>query len=125
RLAEEATQRISAVVTEDKRLTIVLAAAETGKCRVFIISNWERSNGPSSRTASHSLSWWEVGLKFPVLLINGCDPAVPRPARRYVIRLLQGGAHPRVVRQALANINRSAASNPKWSALISEECWVH
>jgi hypothetical protein len=76
-------------------------------------------------TAQALFEWFEEGLKSPILIVNGCEAAVPRAARRHLVRLVREAAHPRQIRGALAEINKMAADQTKWRRAISPQCWTH
>jgi hypothetical protein len=124
-LTREATARLATATGTDHRLTLVIAAAQTGACRLFMVSNWESIHGAPLRHAADTFQWSEQGLRFPVFIVSGCEAGVPRSTRRHLIRLVRDGAHPKQVRHALAEVNRMTANDPKWTDVISPQCWVH
>lgn len=123
-ITAEATLRMGTVTQRDTRLTLVLAAAETGLCHLFVISNWERLN-ESPADVSGSFNWWEVDLREPQVCVFGQAADVSARARERLKRLVREGEHPKVIRGTLASINRAAARSRRGRATISPQCWVH
>jgi len=124
-LAQAASINVARAIANDTRLTLVIAAAQDELCRLFVVSNWESFGSAPARTPQRQFVVLEKGLAVPQLLVHGYAAAVSRASRRQVIRLIRDRAHPKEIRDLLAQINQSVAKSTRRHHIISPECWVH
>jgi len=120
-LVECGTKNLASVTYPEKRLTIVIAAVESGNARLFVVSNWETAFGEMS-TVQDEFKSFEVKAGRPLLLVHGNRKALPRAERRRLKRLVTRMAERTELSSAMANANEAASRAS--GGTISAECWV-
>jgi hypothetical protein len=109
-----------------RKHTFVLAAFSGGLASVRVISNYEDTMARNDPEAGPGffVSSREAGAR-PIVIVTGMKNAVERHERRSIERLVRKhpGQHERI-RNAIMQLNATAASSPKAREGISPECTV-
>jgi|HubBroStandDraft_1064217.scaffolds.fasta_scaffold127072_1 hypothetical protein len=120
-LVRRGEQAVSTIQGYDNRLTVVIAAIDDRTCRLFIASNWEVLFAPPPQGRGQFRSC-ELVISKPKVLVHGNAQTVPRSLRRWIQRLVAGGAGRARISSALATANEFAAKRS--GDTISPGCWV-
>ena len=120
-LVHRGTQAVATVQNYDDRLTVVVAAVEDRRCRLFVASNWEALFKPAPHGRSQLRSC-EVTITRPRILVHGNSGAVPRSLRRWIQHLVAFRSGSDHITSTLAMANEFAARES--GGTISPGCWV-
>lgn len=127
RLCEKGTEWLTEIEAQigRQRHTFILAAFHTGAPQLWVISNFEDCYGRDDASAAPALSvsTWRYAGQARVV-VTGAKPAVARPQRRRLDRLVQRDSDPGRIRRALAEVNAEAAASGLAHGTISEACSV-
>lgn len=120
-LVDRGTRAIATIQKFVTRLTLVVAAVENHKCRLFLLSNWEALFMPPPRGLAE-LHSREVTLTRPRVLVHGNMNTLPRSVRRRILQLVTGDSGRELICSTLAMANEFAARGSGGN--ISSSCWI-
>jgi hypothetical protein len=124
-VAGRGTEELRRVTSYPRRLSIVIPVATLGRCRLFLVSNFEEPLKTPRGAALDILRWFEIELdSHPVVLVHGASGAVPKSDKRLLREMYRRNVDPRALRARLAATNRRAASQRGYAQTISQGCWV-
>lgn len=124
KLSWRGSKELQRVKAEYRHLTVLVAAIEARRCRLFLLSNFEAPRQNWRRMPLDTLQWYEVDLSKPVVQINGTRGAMRRWDEKCLERTLRKNGNPQAIRDRIAVANQQAARQPRFEKLISEGCWV-
>jgi hypothetical protein len=124
KLARRGTEELRRVRADRRHLTVLVTVVEGGRCRLFLVSNFEAPRQNWRRTPLDALKWLEVDLTKPSVLVNGSRGALRRWEERCLEQIFQKNSDPQTVRDRMATANRKASQDYRFKKLISEGCWV-
>jgi hypothetical protein len=108
-----------------KPLTVIIAAVEVGVGPVLIlISNIDRFDGRRREIPLDELIVSVRRPTAPILFSFGCDVALSRTDRRYLLHLLRSARDAKPIMLGLAFLNAAISKRAKSRGLISEGCAV-
>jgi hypothetical protein len=123
-LAGRGTEELKRARADDRRLTVLVVVLEQGRCRLFLVSNFEDPRQNFRCVALDALQRHELDLAKPVVQVNGRREALQRRDKRCLEHMLCNNSDPKSIRDRMALANREAARAPRHKAEISEGCWV-
>ncbi len=122
-LARRGTRELKRVTYFDRRLSVIVAVGMLGRCKLFLVSNFEEPQKTPLRTALDALRWFEIDLsRRPLVLVQGATGAVPKSEKRLLKEMFRRNVDPKALCARLAATNRLAAS--RYAQTISQGCWV-
>jgi hypothetical protein len=122
-LAQRGTRELKRFTHYDRRLSVVVSVGMLGRCRLFLVSNFEEPLKSPLGTVLDALRWFEIELSSqPLVLVHGASGAVPKSEKRILKEMFRRNVDPKAMRARLAAINRLAAS--RYAQTISQGCWV-
>lgn len=105
--------------------TFILAAFESGRPRVAVISNTHSTKGPIARSVKAGLQASFGADSGTHIYVTGLDNAVSKENRVALKRLIESKADPNVVRHRLARINAMASERIEARNGISTSCMCY
>jgi hypothetical protein len=123
-LARRGSDELKRVRADRRKLTLVVTFVEGGRCRLFLVSNFEQPGKDQLGAPLDALRWFDLDLSDPLVLVSGAPGALPRHEKRCLERLFRSSTDPQALRDRMAAANRVAAGRPGYKKLISEGCWV-
>jgi hypothetical protein len=123
-VARRGTEELNRVTNYDRRLTVIVAFTMVGRCRLFLLSNFEERGKNPLSTPVEALRSCEIGLSRPTLLVNGASGALQKSEKKALERMYRNNAEPKALRARLAEANRRAALRPGYGNIISQGCSV-
>lgn len=124
KLAERGLEELRRVSLDRRHLTVIVTFVVGGRCRLFLVSNFEAPRQNRRRIPLDVLQWFEVSLDEPTVLVNGASGPLRRWEVRALEQMFRSDPEPNVIRDRMADANRTAAQRGPYAALISEGCWV-
>jgi Flp pilus assembly protein TadD len=122
-LTRRGSEELKRVIHSDRRLSFIVAVGMLGRCRLFLVSNFEVPQKPPLGTALDALRLFEIDLsRQPLVLVHGASAAVPKSEKRILKEMFRRNVDPRALGARLAATNRLAAS--RYAQTISQGCWV-
>ncbi len=122
-LARRGTRELKRVTHFDRRLRVIVAVGMLGRCKLFLVSNFEEPQKTPLGTALDALRWFEIDLsRRPLVLVQGTSAAVPKSEKRLLKEMFRRNVDPKALCARLAATNRLAAS--RYAQTISQGCWV-
>ncbi|MDX2530817.1 hypothetical protein [Streptomyces europaeiscabiei] len=122
RLVEEATVWLRQVPIRLRCHTFTMITYERGKPKVYVISNFERPNGPQLATPADKLFWTRVRPRGPRCIVTGYSPAVVDSQREELEGLLASVPSPERLREAVATTSRESSARAEGT--VGESCVV-
>jgi hypothetical protein len=120
RITDEGSVWLRKVPRAMRRHTFTMIAYVGSKSRVYVISNYERPNGPSLPTPADALFVTPVTPKGPRCIVTGWSPAVTARQRVDLEDLLASSPSPQLLRERVALTSRDAA--PRAEGTVSDAC---
>ncbi|HET6354665.1 hypothetical protein [Streptomyces sp.] len=102
--------------------TFTVITYEKGKPCVYVISNYERPNGPQLTTPADALFCTRVRPRGPRCIVTGCAPAVTSGQRSRLEDLLAAVPTPEHLREEIARTSRESSANA--SGTVGDSCVV-
>jgi hypothetical protein len=124
KLARRGTEELRKVTNYDHRLSIIVVVASVGRCRLFMVSNFEEHGKNPLSTALDTLRVDKLDLSSPILLVNGAGEALPRWEKKQLRKMFRSAPDPKAMRERMARANQVAASQKAYVHKISPGCWV-
>jgi hypothetical protein len=122
RLLEGGTDWLRRIPTRHRRHTFTMITYEKGRPRVYVISNFERPNGPQSASPADKLFCTPVRPRGPRCIATGQGPALLDSQREALKGLLASNPTPERLREAVATASRDASARA--AGTVSESCVV-
>lgn len=122
RLCEEGTTWLRRVPAKFRHHTFTMITYERGTPRVYVISNFERPNGPRLKDAAGALFCTSVRPRGPRCIVTGWSPAVVDSQRTELADLLASAPSPQRLREAIALTSRDASV--RGQGTVGESCVV-
>lgn len=123
-VARRGSEKLKLVTNFSRQLTVVVAIASLGRCRLFVVSNFEEHGKNPLRVPLDTLRTFEVDLSSPTLMVNGAQGSLPRWEKKSLERMFRNNPDPKVMRDRIATANQLAASRRGFVETISQGCWV-
>ncbi|HEY1157454.1 MAG TPA: hypothetical protein VGE95_14335 [Arthrobacter sp.] len=120
RLVDEGSRWLQRVPLEHKRHTFTMITYERGQPHVYVISNFERPNGPELATSADKLFWTHVRPRGPRCIVTGWGPAVLHSQREALTSLLASVPSPERLREAVAETSRESSARAEGT--VGESC---
>lgn len=121
-LIEEGTRRLHRVPESQRFHTFTMITYEKGMPYVYVISNFERPNGPTLKSPTPRLFYTRVRPRGPRCIVTGYAPALRDSQRMALTDLLASNPAPEHLRQAVATASREASARA--AGTVSESCVV-
>jgi hypothetical protein len=123
-VARRGTEELKRVAKYDRRLTILLIFATIGRCRLFLVSNFEERGMNPLTSPMDKLRYSEIGLSRPVVQACGASGSLQRSEKKHLLRLFINNLDSKALRIRIAEANRRAAMRPGYGNIISQGCSV-
>jgi hypothetical protein len=121
-LVKDGTKWLRRVPATYRHHTFTMITYEKKMPNVYVISNFERPNGPQLPTPEDALFCTHLRPHGPRCVVTGYTPAVLDPQRMALRDLLASNPTPLVLRETVAMASREASARAKGS--VSESCVV-
>jgi hypothetical protein len=122
RLVEEGTVWLRRIPIRHRCHTFTMITYEREKPNVYVISNFERPNGPLLARAADTLFWTRVRPRAPRCIVTGWSPAVLDSQREALESLLASVPSPERLREAVATTSRESSARAEGT--VGESCVV-
>jgi len=122
RLAEEGTVWLRRVPVQDRHHTFTMITFENGKPFVYVVSNFERPNGPKLSTPADELFVTRIRPRGPRCIVTGWTPAVCEADKEALKDALAHQVSPNQIRQAVARTSRESSTRAQGK--VGESCVV-
>lgn len=122
RLIEEAAVWLGRAPVQYRRHTFTMITYERGRPNVYVISNFQRPNGPQLASPADKLFCTRVRPRGPRCIVTGYSPAVLDPQREVLEGLLASVPSPERLRQAVATTSRESSTRAEGT--VGESCVV-
>lgn len=122
RLIEEATVWLCRVPLRSRFHTFTMITYERGKPNVYVVSNYQRPNGPQLASPADKLFLTRRRPRRPRCIVTGYSPAVLDPQCEALEGLLASVPSPEQLRHAVAATSRE--SSTRAGGTVGESCVV-